>query len=132
MGCFRQIFRCFKAPFTRKQRVIEISRPTDFRREELPACFSDAESVLSPSQTTTERPTLTKQSQNVDVSGQPRTDGGEGRHDDRDGRSLAIVDDKDSVSPKPSHPNIMSRLRSRMSASYWFKVKPATSHEQGP
>lgn len=145
MGCFRQIFQCMKAPFTRKQRGLQIvsrsclfcredqpltrimqGHPTDFRREELPACFSDAESVLSPSQTRTERPNLTKQPQHVDVSGQPPSDSGEGRHDYRDGHTLEIVEAKD---PEPSlnaecQGDTKPRLRDRMSPSRWFKSKP--------
>ncbi|KAF9253350.1 hypothetical protein DTO013E5_262 [Penicillium roqueforti] len=48
MECFRQIFRCLKAPFKRdKGRIIEIGPPTNFRKEELPAYFSDAETLTS-------------------------------------------------------------------------------------
>ncbi|PWY79048.1 hypothetical protein BO83DRAFT_218822 [Aspergillus eucalypticola CBS 122712] len=49
MECFRQIARLVKSPFRREkqQKVLEIGPPTDFRKEELPAFFSDDESVLS-------------------------------------------------------------------------------------
>ncbi|RJE24305.1 hypothetical protein PHISCL_03360 [Aspergillus sclerotialis] len=46
MECFRQIFRCIKSPFQRNKnsvRVLEIGAPTDFRKEELPPFFSDAD-----------------------------------------------------------------------------------------
>ncbi|PYI06742.1 hypothetical protein BO78DRAFT_110252 [Aspergillus sclerotiicarbonarius CBS 121057] len=43
MDCFRQIARLVKSPFRREkqQKVLEIGPPTDFRKEELPAFFSD-------------------------------------------------------------------------------------------
>ncbi|RDH27902.1 hypothetical protein BDQ94DRAFT_175213 [Aspergillus welwitschiae] len=43
MECFRQIARLVKSPFRREkqQKVLEIGPPTDFRKEELPAFFSD-------------------------------------------------------------------------------------------
>ncbi|OJJ66845.1 hypothetical protein ASPBRDRAFT_78801 [Aspergillus brasiliensis CBS 101740] len=43
MECFRQIARLVKSPFRREkqQKVLEIGPPTDFRKEELPPCFSD-------------------------------------------------------------------------------------------
>ncbi|CEJ58325.1 hypothetical protein PMG11_06986 [Penicillium brasilianum] len=48
MECFRQIFRCLKAPFARNQgQIIDIGPPTNFRKEELPACFSDADTLTS-------------------------------------------------------------------------------------
>ncbi|KAJ5803170.1 uncharacterized protein N7503_005620 [Penicillium pulvis] len=46
MECFRQIWRCMKAPFTTEERVLEIGLPTDFRKEETPACFSDADMLM--------------------------------------------------------------------------------------
>lgn len=48
MGCFRQLFRSMLAPFKREQpRVLEIGPPTNFRKEEPPACFSDADTLTS-------------------------------------------------------------------------------------
>ncbi|PWY89037.1 hypothetical protein BO70DRAFT_359345 [Aspergillus heteromorphus CBS 117.55] len=50
MECFRQIARLVKSPFRREKqqhKVLEIGPPTDFRKEELPAFFSDDESVAS-------------------------------------------------------------------------------------
>ncbi|CAL5873375.1 uncharacterized protein PFLUO_LOCUS7649 [Penicillium psychrofluorescens] len=47
MECFRQIIRCIKSPFTPKPRVLEIGPPTNFRKEELPAFFSDADTLTS-------------------------------------------------------------------------------------
>ncbi|THC90548.1 hypothetical protein EYZ11_009989 [Aspergillus tanneri] len=42
MECFRQIVRLIKSPFEREShRVLEIGPPTNFRKEELPAFFSD-------------------------------------------------------------------------------------------
>ncbi|KAJ5893717.1 hypothetical protein N7495_005408 [Penicillium taxi] len=97
MDCFRQIFRCIKAPFKRQddQRPIEIGHPTDFRKEELPACFSDAESVVSPSQAIAEPPILTKQSQNIEAPEQPRNNSGDkDGSGDRDGGALATDEEK--------------------------------------
>ncbi|EPS32724.1 hypothetical protein PDE_07684 [Penicillium oxalicum 114-2] len=77
MDCFKQIFRAIKAPFVRKEgRIVEIGPPTNFRKEELPACFSDAESVLTRNLTPSEPPHLTSQSQYFDVSEKPQRDGG--------------------------------------------------------
>ncbi|KAJ5587122.1 uncharacterized protein N7459_002887 [Penicillium hispanicum] len=131
MECFRQIFQCFKAPFTRsEERVIEISRPTNFRKEELPVCFSDAESVISPSQNTAERPILTSQPQHVDVSEQPRSDDGQERSDYRNGDAFAVsrVGNPESYS-EDEHQHATIRLRDRMNPSRWFKSTPATDPE---
>ncbi|CAI7677587.1 unnamed protein product [Penicillium pancosmium] len=123
MECFRQIFRCIKAPFRReKPRALEIGPPTNFRKEELPACFSDAESVLSPSQAQAERPILTKELQHIDVSGQPRSNDREDRDDDRDSRLSDVPQDED---PEPrstdEHQAHAARLRDRIKPSRWFK-----------
>ncbi|KAJ5690498.1 hypothetical protein N7462_004890 [Penicillium macrosclerotiorum] len=131
MECFRQIFRCIKAPFTRDQgRIIEIGPPTNFRKEELPACFSDAESVLSPNQNPTERPNLTIQPQHVDVPGQPRGNNGEERSHDRDGGAPAVDEGKVPKScQKDERQTVISRLRERMKLPPWIKVKPAADLE---
>ncbi|KAJ6119099.1 hypothetical protein N7471_013050 [Penicillium samsonianum] len=103
MGCFRQVFRCLKAPFRRERgRFIEVGPPTNFRKEELPACFSDAESVLSPSQNPTVRLDLTTQSQDPDVAGQPHEDHGKGRNNDRDATTL-ILDEEQTPRPRPQN-----------------------------
>ncbi|KAJ5159758.1 uncharacterized protein N7482_006762 [Penicillium canariense] len=124
MECLRQIFRCFKAPFTRDQgQIIEIGPPTNFRKEELPACFSDAESVLSPNQNATERPNLTTQPQHVDISEQ-RSNDGEGRDDDRDGRTRpSAVDQEENPESRQEDERQTDkpRLRDRMKPSRWFK-----------
>ncbi|KAJ5102027.1 hypothetical protein NUU61_004249 [Penicillium alfredii] len=131
MECFRQIFRCIKSPFTRtKQPVLEIGPPTNFRKEELPACFSDAESVLSPSQIPPERPNLTNQSQHADVPEQPGSDPGEERSDSRDSRSPAIDEGEYPKSDPTSERRIgPSRLPGRLNPSRWFKSTPDTCHD---
>ncbi|PLN82082.1 hypothetical protein BDW42DRAFT_85625 [Aspergillus taichungensis] len=44
MECFRQIARLVKSPFQRdSHRPLEIGPPTNFRKEEKPTFFSDAE-----------------------------------------------------------------------------------------
>lgn len=101
----------------------------DFRKEELPACFSDAESVLSPSQKQIERPILTDPSQHPDVSAQPWSSG-EGR-DNGDGRA-ANVDQGEGPESRPENERqtVKSGLRKRMSPSQWFKPStPVPSHE---
>ncbi|KAK4864109.1 hypothetical protein LT330_010139 [Penicillium expansum] len=130
MECFRQIFRCLKAPLRRdKGRIIEIGPPTDFRKEELPAYFSDAESVLSPSQNPTERSHLTNQSQDAHVPGQPHSDRGERRHDDRNGSST-IVDEEQGAGPcSKDEREIVIRLRERVKLPRWWKSSPAAGHE---
>ncbi|CAI7647938.1 unnamed protein product [Penicillium glandicola] len=130
MECFRQIFRCLKAPFRReKGRIIEIGPPTNFRKEELPAYFSDAESVLSPSQNPTERLDLTNQSQDAYVPGQPYTDRGEGWNDDRNGTST-IVDEEQGAGPSSKNEReTVVRLRERVKLSRWWKSSPAAGHE---
>ncbi|KAA8648279.1 uncharacterized protein ATNIH1004_004163 [Aspergillus tanneri] len=46
MECFRQIVRLIKSPFEREShRVLEIGPPTNFRKEELPAFFSDDDAL---------------------------------------------------------------------------------------
>ncbi|KGO75528.1 hypothetical protein PITC_082350 [Penicillium italicum] len=130
MECFRQIFRCLKAPLKRdKGRIIEIGPPTDFRKEELPAYFSDAESVLSPSQNPTERSHLTNQSQDAYVPEQPHSDRGERRRDNRNGSS-AIVDEEQSPRPCPKDEReTLIRLRERVKLPRWWKSSPAANHE---
>ncbi|OOQ88048.1 hypothetical protein PEBR_14728 [Penicillium brasilianum] len=132
MECFRQIFRCLKAPFARNQgKIIDIGPPTNFRKEELPACFSDAESVLSPNQNQTERPILTSQPQHADVSEQPRNNDREGRDDDRGNSSSAVRQGKDSgPSSEDERPTLKARLGDRMKRSRWFKSTPATNPEK--
>lgn len=93
----------------------------NFRKEELPACFSDAESVLSPNQNPIERPVLTYHSQHLDVSEQPRSIG-EGPDDDRDSGASNVDQGKD---PEPRSEDerqaVKPRLRERLSASRWFR-----------
>ncbi|KAJ5900850.1 uncharacterized protein N7473_004920 [Penicillium subrubescens] len=131
MECFQQIFRCLKAPFVRNQgKIIEIGPPTNFRKEELPACFSDAESVLSPSENATERANLTSQPQYVDFSEQPRNNDGEGRDDNRDDRLSAVCQGEGSKPcQKDERPPLQARLRDRMKCSRWFKSTPSTDSE---
>ncbi|KAJ5629387.1 hypothetical protein N7528_003044 [Penicillium herquei] len=134
MECFRQAFRCFKAPFTKRNTgtVIEIGPPTNFRKEELPACFSDAESVISPNQNPIEPPILTKEPQHVDVSRQPGSDTCEGRDDDRDGGSTASDRGQDSGSSAGNeHPVIKSSFRERMKPSRWFKSTKGEARVEG-
>ena len=100
--------------------------PTNFRKEELPAYFSDAESVLSPSQNPAERSNLTNQLQDAYVPGQLYSDRGEGRNNDRDGIST-IVDEEQDAGPCPK--NERETLRERVKLSRWWKSSPAADHE---
>ncbi|KAJ5770427.1 uncharacterized protein N7511_002478 [Penicillium nucicola] len=131
MECFRQVFRCFKAPFTRnKGTIIEIGHPTNFRKEELPAYFSDAESVLSPSQLPRERPDLTNKSQHADVAGQSNSDrGGERRSVDRDGVPPAIdIDEEQGSEPRPQNePETVATRRERLRLPRWWKSSSAAA-----
>ncbi|KAJ6182767.1 hypothetical protein N7485_001409 [Penicillium canescens] len=143
MECFRQVFRCIKAPFTRnKGRIIEIpvanqyinqGPPTNFRKEELPACFSDAESVLSPSQPPTERPDLTNQSQHADVAGQSDSDrGGERWSHDRNGVTPTIdVDEEQGPKPRPQNEPeaIAARFRERIRLPRMWKSSSAIAQD---
>ena len=108
--------------------------PTNFRKEELPACFSDAESVLSPNQNSTERPNLTIQSQDADVAGQPHRDRGEGRDDDRDDAAIIIDEEQGSRScAQDEHETVADRIRGRMNVSRWWRSSPRTGREnKGP
>ncbi|OJJ51145.1 hypothetical protein ASPZODRAFT_127170 [Penicilliopsis zonata CBS 506.65] len=49
MECFRQIVRFVKSPFQKSAapRIIEIGPPTNFRKENMPAFFSDADTLTS-------------------------------------------------------------------------------------
>ncbi|CAP95156.1 Pc21g02590 [Penicillium rubens Wisconsin 54-1255] len=149
MECFRQIFRCLKTPFRReKGRIIEIvSRvktgkwfdaankfmkqgpPTNFRKEELPAYFSDAESVLPPSQNPTERSDLTNPSQDAYVPGQPHSDRREGRNDDRNGISTTVDNEQDAGPCSKDERKTVVHLRERVKLSRWWKFSPAAGHE---
>ncbi|KAJ5874082.1 uncharacterized protein N7529_002512 [Penicillium soppii] len=133
MECFRQVFRCIKAPFKRERgRVIEIGPPTNFRKEELPACFSDAESVLSPSENPTARLNLTTQSQDSDVAAQPHH--GEGRDDDRDGANT-IIDEGQGSRPyaQDERKTLADRIRGHMKVARWWRTIPTRGHEhKGP
>ncbi|KAJ5497195.1 hypothetical protein N7463_009182 [Penicillium fimorum] len=130
MECFRQIFRCLKAPFRHdKGRIIEIGPPTNFRKEELPAYFSDAESVLSPSQNPTEQSDLTSQSQHAYAPVQPHSPRGEGRDDDRNGVSTIIDEEQDAGQGSKDERETVIRLRERMKLSRWWKSSPAAGHE---
>ncbi|KAJ5656596.1 hypothetical protein N7507_008546 [Penicillium longicatenatum] len=129
MECFRQVWRCMKAPFITQERVLEIGPPTDFRKEETPACFSDAESVISP-YNPRERPILTKELQHVDVSGSPRIDNDSERHDNRDDGS-PTTDRGENASPGAGDERggVKSRFRSRMKLTRWFKSTPIDKNE---
>lgn len=103
----------------------------NFRKEELPACFSDAESVLSPKQNQSEPPVLTYSSQHVDVSEQPRSIG-EGADDDRDGGVSNVNQGKDpGPRSKDERQAVRARLRERVSPSRWFRSTSSLrpSHE---
>ena len=100
--------------------------PTNFRKEELPAYFSDAESVLSPSQDPAERSNLTNQSQDAYVRGQPHSDRGEGRNNDRDAIATIVVEEQDAG---PSPKNERETMRERVKLSRWWKSSPAADHE---
>jgi hypothetical protein len=107
--------------------------PTNFRKEELPACFSDAESVLSPNQPPTERPHLTNQSQNADVAEQSDSDrGGEGRSHDRDG-ATQVTDINEEQGPEPRPQNepetVATRRRERIRLSRWWKSSSAIAQD---
>ncbi|KAJ6102357.1 hypothetical protein N7486_004784 [Penicillium sp. IBT 16267x] len=130
MECFRQVWRCMKAPFTTQERVLEIGLPTNFRKEETPACFSDTESVISPNKNPSERPILTKELQHVDVSGSPGIDNDSGRHDNRDDGS-PTVDGGEDASPGAGDERggVKSRLRSRMKLTRWFQSTPVDNNE---
>ncbi|KAJ5458069.1 hypothetical protein N7475_009457 [Penicillium sp. IBT 31633x] len=154
MGCFRQMFRCLRAPFRReKGRIIEIvsssenvevayrqkivtnnfmkqGPPTDFRKEELPSYFSDAESVLSPSQNPTERLNLTNQSQHADVAGQSHSDRGEGRNDNPNGSST--TKEEQALEPRAMDERdiVATGSRKRMKLPRWWKASPGTGHER--
>ncbi|CAG7988954.1 unnamed protein product [Penicillium nalgiovense] len=130
MECFRQIFRCLKTPFRReKGRIIEIGPPTNFRKEELPAYFSDAESVLSPSQNQTERSDLTNQSQDAYVPGQPHSDRREGRNDDRNGIFTIVDNEQDAGPSSKGERKTVVHLRERVKLFRWRKSSPAAGHE---
>lgn len=104
--------------------------PTNFRKEETPACFSDAESVLSPKKNPSERPILTKELQHVDVSGSPGIDNDSKRHDNRDDRSPTVDGREDAGSGAgDERGGVKSRLRSRMKLTRWFKSTPVDNHE---
>ncbi|CDM31103.1 unnamed protein product [Penicillium roqueforti FM164] len=108
MECFRQIFRCLKAPFKRdKGRIIEIGPPTNFRKEELPAYFSDAES-------------------DAYVRGQPHSDRGEGRNNDRDAIATIVDEEQDAG---PCSKNERETIRERVKLSRWWKSSPASDHK---
>ncbi|KAJ5123233.1 hypothetical protein N7448_009330 [Penicillium atrosanguineum] len=135
MECFRQIYRCIKSPFIRKSeqgRILHISSPTDFRKEELPACFSDAESVLSPKQNPVELSVLTP-SQHPDVPEEPRSS--EGRDEHRDDALPAVSQGEDpEPSPENEHQTVPVRFRDRLRPSRWLSPvrssTPASSHER--
>ncbi|KAL5003249.1 hypothetical protein BDV10DRAFT_180935 [Aspergillus recurvatus] len=61
MDCMRQIYRLIKSPFTRNHhRVIEIGPPTDFRKEELPSCFTDDDAITLHSRTGLDKDAMVK------------------------------------------------------------------------
>ncbi|OQD76449.1 hypothetical protein PENDEC_c004G04870 [Penicillium decumbens] len=133
MECFRQIYRCIKSPFARnKGRILEIGPPTNFRKEELPACFSDAESVLSPKQNPVELSVLTEPSQHLDVPEQSRSN--EGRDDYRNDGVSALGQGGD-LEPRPEDERltVAPRFRDRLKPSRWLSpvrsTTPASSVE---
>ncbi|KAJ5610919.1 hypothetical protein N7510_007638 [Penicillium lagena] len=96
--------------------------PTNFRKEELPAFFSDAESVLSPTHKLLERPSLTNLSQHPDVSSQPRADaGGAGEEwHCRNRRVSALSEGENSTTrPKDEHKAVSASIRECMKPSRW-------------
>lgn len=102
----------------------------NFRKEETPACFSDAESVLSPKKNTSERPILTKEPQHVDVSGSPGIDNDSEWHDNRDDGSPTVDGGEDAGSGAgDERGGVKSRLRSRMKLTRWFKSTPVENNE---
>ena len=105
--------------------------PTNFRKEELPACFSDAESVLSPSQNATERPNLTTETQDLDVAGQSYNDRGERRDNDRDD-AVTIVNEEQAPRPRAQteRETITNRIRKRLNTLHWWKSGSTAPHEQ--
>lgn len=104
--------------------------PTDFRKEETPACFSDAESVLSPKKNTSERPILTKELQHVDVSGSPGIDNDPEQHDIRDdGSPTADGRENAGSGARDERGGVKSRLRSRMKLMRWFQSTPVDDKE---
>lgn len=103
--------------------------PTNFRKEELPAYFSDAESVLSPSQNPTERSHLTNQLQDAYVPGQLHSDSGEGRNDDRNGISTIVTEEQDAGPRSKDERETVLRLRDRVKLSRWWKSSSAAGHE---
>ncbi|KAJ5746288.1 hypothetical protein N7520_011470 [Penicillium odoratum] len=130
MGCFGQVWRFIKAPFTPKERVLEIGPPTNFRKEETPACFSDAESVISPNKNAGDRPILTKELQSVDVSEPSGIDHDEERHNNRDERSPTTDGGKDpSPGAGDERGGVKSSLLSRMKWRRWFKSTPVDDQE---
>ncbi|KAL4990906.1 hypothetical protein BDW68DRAFT_185396 [Aspergillus falconensis] len=61
MDCFRQIYRLIKSPFTRNQhQVFEIGPPTNFRKEELPSCFTDDDAITLHSRTAPDKEAIVK------------------------------------------------------------------------
>ncbi|KAL3431204.1 hypothetical protein BDV09DRAFT_198914 [Aspergillus tetrazonus] len=61
MDCFRQLYRFIKAPFIRQQhRIFEIGPPTDFRKEELPSCFTDDDAITLHSRTALDKEAIVK------------------------------------------------------------------------
>ncbi|KAJ5194952.1 uncharacterized protein N7498_008390 [Penicillium cinerascens] len=134
MECFRQIYRCIKSPFNRdKGKILEIGPPTNFRKEELPACFSDAESVLSPKQNPVELSVLTKPSQHPDVPEEPRNS--EGRYDHRDDGAAAFGQGEDpEPRPEDERQTVTTRFRDRLRPSRWLSPvrssTPASSPER--
>ncbi|KAJ5246401.1 hypothetical protein N7468_001384 [Penicillium chermesinum] len=136
MECFRQIFRCFKAPSKNNEpRAIEIGPPTNFRKEELPACFSDAESVVSPHHSNPERPILTKEPQCVDVASERASGDGKNRGNDRNGGSPTVPQvegpkpgSQDELEPEQQPQDGAVRLRKRARLMKW--LRPASVETQ--
>lgn len=93
----------------------------NFRKEELPVCISDAESVLSPNQNPIERPVLTYHSQHLDVSEQPWSIG-EGPDDNRDGGASNVDQEKDpETGSEDERQDVKPHLRERLSLSRWLR-----------
>ncbi|KAJ5670442.1 uncharacterized protein N7477_005805 [Penicillium maclennaniae] len=124
MDCFRQIYRCIKSPFTRSSKQGRILHITSARKR-LPACFSDAESVVSPKQNPVELSVLTP-SQHPDVPEEPR--GSERRDEYRDDALPPVGQGQDSESrPEIERQIVAVRFRDRLRPSRWLSpVRSAT------
>lgn len=107
---------------------VQKGSPTNFRKEELPPCFSDAESVLSPNHSSSERPILTNNPQYVDVTDERGDNDGEERNDNRDGGSPAVPElehaepkSQEELDPNTQPEDVAIRLRKRERLMKWLR-----------